>query len=83
MGVAVPRAAAAAAYHQDDKQGSRSLTDSPEQRSPEIRPTRWDETLAFLFLAFVLFPLLSILLIGGFGFALWMTHLWFGPPGSH
>lgn len=59
------------------------MTDLPEQRDPELRPSRRDETFAFLFLAFVLFPLLSIILVGGFGFVLWMSHLMFGPPGSH
>lgn len=40
------------------------------------------ETLAFLFLAFVLFPLLAIVFVGGFGFVVWMQHLMFGPPGT-
>lgn len=59
------------------------MADVPERQDPEIRPTRWDETFAFLFLAFVLFPLLSIILVGGFGLVLWMSHLIWGPPGSH
>jgi periplasmic nitrate reductase NapE len=70
-------------FRNDGKQEGRLLTDSPEQQDPEILPTKWDETFAFLFLALVLFPLLCIILIGGFGFVLWMSHLWFGPPGSH
>jgi nitrate reductase NapE len=40
------------------------------------------ETLAFLFLAFVLFPVLAIGIVGGFGFVVWMQHLLFGPPGT-
>lgn len=59
------------------------MADHPERQDPEIQPTRRDETIVFLFLAFVLFPLLSIILVGGFGFVLWMSHLMFGPPGSH
>ncbi|WP_240484730.1 periplasmic nitrate reductase, NapE protein [Pseudoponticoccus marisrubri] len=45
-------------------------------------PGKRDETLAFLFLAFVLFPILAILFVGGFGFVVWMQHLIVGPPGS-
>lgn len=40
-----------------------------------------DETFAFLFLAFVLFPVLAIVIVGGYGFIVWMQHLMFGPPG--
>lgn len=43
-------------------------------------PRRRHETLAFVLLAFVLFPVLSIVLVGGFGFAVWMQHLLIGPP---
>ncbi len=48
---------------------------------PRNAPGRKHETIAFLFLAFVLFPILSIVLVGGFGFIVWMQHLVFGPPG--
>jgi nitrate reductase NapE len=40
-----------------------------------------DETLAFIFLAFILFPVLAVAIVGGFGFIVWMQHLIFGPPG--
>lgn len=43
--------------------------------------TKRDETLAFAFLAFVLFPVLAVAVVGGFGFIVWMQHLMFGPPG--
>lgn len=43
---------------------------------------RSDETWAFLFLALLLFPILAIVSVGGFGFIVWMQHLMFGPPGS-
>jgi nitrate reductase NapE len=29
-----------------------------------------------------LFPALSIILVGGYGFAIWLLQLIFGPPGS-
>ena len=40
------------------------------------------ETRLFLFLIVLFFPLLSIALVGGFGFIVWMLQLIMGPPGS-
>lgn len=54
----------------------------PPSEPPE-KPTKRHETIAFLFLSIVLFPLMSIILVGGFGFIIWMQHLLLGPPGSH
>jgi nitrate reductase NapE len=48
----------------------------------EASPRKRDETLAFVFLSIVLFPILAIAIVGGFGFIVWMQHLMFGPPGS-
>ena len=39
------------------------------------------ETRLFLFLIVLFFPLLSIALVGGFGFIVWMLQLIMGPPG--
>ena len=39
------------------------------------------ELRAFLFLTVVLFPLLSVLLVSGYGFAVWIWQMIFGPPG--
>jgi nitrate reductase NapE len=44
------------------------------------KPSRRHEAIAFLLLSVILFPVLSIILVGGFGFVVWMQHLWFGPP---
>ena len=41
-----------------------------------------DESLAFIVIAVVLFPVLSVMLIGGYGFIVWMLQVFFfGPPG--
>lgn len=40
------------------------------------------ELRAFLFLTIVLAPLLSVLIVGGYGFMVWMYQLIAGPPGS-
>ena len=39
------------------------------------------EARLFLFLVICLFPLLSVALVGGFGFCVWMSPLLAGPPG--
>ena len=40
------------------------------------------ERNAFLFIAIVLFPLLSVVLVGGMGFLIWITQIIFGPPSA-
>lgn len=39
-----------------------------------------EERLAFFLLAVVLFPVLSVAVVGGFGFLIWMSQLVLGPP---
>ncbi len=39
------------------------------------------EIVAFLFLTAVAMPALSIALVGGYGFAVWVYHIMAGPPG--
>lgn len=53
-------------------------SDHPERAAKD----KGDETLAFLALALVLFPILSIVLVGGYGFLVWMQQILIGPPGS-
>ena len=44
--------------------------------------TKRGERRVFIFIAVILFPVLSIILVGGYGFAIWMLQLIFGPPGA-
>jgi nitrate reductase NapE len=47
----------------------------------ESRSLEWK---SFLFIAVLLFPILSIVLVGGYGFIVWMMQVFFlGPPGAH
>lgn len=40
------------------------------------------EWRAFIFIAIFLFPILSLILVGGYGFAIWMSQVFLlGPPG--
>ena len=39
------------------------------------------EFMTFAFLALVLVPILAVIVVAGFGFAIWMVQLFAGPPG--
>ncbi|HAF93331.1 MAG TPA: periplasmic nitrate reductase, NapE protein [Pseudomonas sp.] len=53
-----------------------TTTHTPEQSS-----SKREETRLFVFLIVFLFPLLSVLLVAGYGFIVWITQMFFGPPG--
>lgn len=56
-------------------------TQPDDQASSASTPvTRQQERRLFLFITVVLFPLLAIALVGGFGFAVWISQMIFGPP---
>lgn len=38
------------------------------------------ERNTFLFLAVFLAPILSVVIVGGFGFIVWISQIIFGPP---
>lgn len=38
------------------------------------------ERNTFVFLAVFLAPILSVIIVGGYGFAIWISQLIFGPP---
>ncbi|WP_286262921.1 periplasmic nitrate reductase, NapE protein [Thalassotalea atypica] len=48
---------------------------TPEQQEKHERNT-------FLFLAVFLAPILSVIIVGGFGFAIWISQILMGPPTS-
>jgi nitrate reductase NapE len=39
------------------------------------------ELIAFLALAFGIWPVVAVGVVGGYGFLVWMLQLVFGPPG--
>ena len=43
--------------------------------------TRREELVSFLLLAVIIWPLIAIAVVGGYGFLVWMYQLIFGPPG--
>ena len=44
--------------------------------------TKAQELRSFLFLAVVMAPVLAVIFVSGYGFAVWMFQLVVGPPGS-
>ena len=48
----------------------------------EDAPSKSGELRAFLFLTVVLAPVLAVIIVGGYGFLVWMSHLVLGPPGA-
>lgn len=44
-------------------------------------PARRRELMMFLFITVILFPILSVMLVGSMGFAIWFWQILTGPPG--
>ncbi len=50
----------------------------PQSNPPENQ--KQDELRSFLFLTAVMVPALSVIVVAGFGFIVWMSQLIMGPP---
>ncbi|HMR33058.1 MAG TPA: periplasmic nitrate reductase, NapE protein [Geminicoccaceae bacterium] len=53
------------------------MTSTPASRSASRR----SELLVFLLVVAVIFPLLAVGVVGGYGFLVWMYQMVVGPPG--
>src|SRR5262245_11094641 len=51
-----------------------------EADGPPQGVTRREEFVAFLTLAVLIWPVLAVGIVGGYGFLVWMYQLVFGPP---
>ncbi|MGC1466485.1 MAG: periplasmic nitrate reductase, NapE protein [Pseudolabrys sp.] len=51
-----------------------------ESGKPRL-PGRREELFAFLVLAILIWPVVAIGIVGGYGFLVWMLQLVYGPPG--
>lgn len=56
------------------------MHDSLSIPADDVPVTKSEERRAFVFLAVFLVPILSFVLVGSYGFAIWMSHLLLGPP---
>jgi nitrate reductase NapE len=61
---------------------SASAPDAGESTADDGRRRKTEEFRTWLFLSFVMAPILSVLIVSGYGFAVWMYQLFAGPPGS-
>lgn len=43
-------------------------------------PTKQEERRVFILLAVFMAPILSVAIVGSYGFLIWMSHLLIGPP---
>ena len=59
---------------QDSREATASTDASPVK-------TRRRELLTFLVLAFGIWPIVAVAVVGGYGFLVWMYQIVFGPPG--
>ncbi len=51
---------------------------APQKTEPQGKR---EETRLYIFLIVFLFPMLSVVLVSGYGFAVWIIQMIFGPPG--
>lgn len=55
---------------------------SSEQPSPALPGARRRrELITFLVLAFGIWPIVAVGVVGGYGFLVWMFQILYGPPG--
>ncbi|WP_454274523.1 periplasmic nitrate reductase, NapE protein [Roseovarius sp. MBR-154] len=65
---------------QDPKEEAVSERQATEPASPTLGSRR-QEIGHFLILAFGIWPVLAVGVVGGYGFLVWMYQLVLGPPG--
>ena len=58
------------------------MPDPAEQTPSGSSPrTQREELVSFLLLAIVIWPVIAVAVVGGYGFLVWMSQLILGPPG--
>lgn len=57
-----------------------AAADSADAAPAWLRGRR-GEQVVFLLLAVVIWPIIAVVVVGGFGFLVWMSQLIAGPPG--
>jgi nitrate reductase NapE len=66
-------------YYGRGSWGGVRVSELSSQQAPRSGGRR--EILTFLILAFGIWPLVAVGVVGGYGFLVWMFQLVFGPPG--
>lgn len=58
------------------------LAETAENKDPARGPaSRPAEILTFLVLAVLIWPIVAVGVVGGYGFLVWMSQIVLGPPG--
>lgn len=67
----------------DQRAREPDVSELPPQHLTEQEPRtrRRQELLTFLVLAFGIWPLVAVGVVGGYGFIIWMLQIVYGPPG--
>ena len=60
---------------------STSSNSSASRDGAAPRSSRREELFAFLVLAVLIWPVVAVGVVGGYGFIIWMSQIVFGPPG--
>jgi nitrate reductase NapE len=58
------------------------VTIIPEEQYVTEDADKTTERRAFLFLIVFVAPVMAVAIVGGYGFAVWITQIVLGPPGS-
>lgn len=59
------------------------MTSSGDKTSGMTAPrSRREELFAFIVLAVLIWPVIAVGVVGGYGFLIWMTQIILGPPGA-
>ncbi|OAP35109.1 nitrate reductase [Sinorhizobium glycinis] len=57
------------------------MPDADQPGASLSRTRRLNELITFLVLAFGIWPILAVGVVGAYGFLVWMFQIVFGPPG--
>jgi nitrate reductase NapE len=60
-----------------------STNASQELAQEPVAPNRRRELLAFLLLSVLIWPIIAVGVVAGYGFLVWMHHTFIGLPGPH
>ena len=62
---------------------SRSAADRDQVGTPPVDPRRKKEEFrTWLFLSLIMAPILSVFIVAGYGFLVWLYQIFAGPPGG-
>lgn len=59
------------------------MTESNSAQGSGFRASRRRELLTFVVLAFGIWPVVAVGVVGGYGFLVWMYQIVYGPPGPY